>query len=374
MASLQQRGYKDGLKIKNPPPKSPTLNSKIYNGRTKSNLRGVRFMWKRKLWVSFWAVVLILSVLASTRITAAWASDTLLSGDNPASTEASVTPYQDREQEQVREQEREQQKERERERTRHKEGIDEDSVIQKVYGQQEIHKGVRKALEKVKNPKARAVLQAILEGRSVAEAVYDIKAALESVEEQAVPELAEVAEQLQAAVQADTSLDEHGKSKLFKELGKILRKVGKWDKARDVLEEVLRQMPNDEEAYQELDKAYAALGDTQVKVFLRGRALAFDVPPRIEHGRVLVPIRALAEGLGAVVSYQEGVIIINKPGITVVLRIGSPEAQVNGEVKTLDVPALLVNGRTLVPLRFVSENLQANVKYYDESNLVAVTD
>ncbi|MBP1760849.1 MAG: Metallo beta lactamase family protein [Firmicutes bacterium] len=92
-------------------------------------------------------------------------------------------------------------------------------------------------------------------------------------------------------------------------------------------------------------------------VNLDGRQLAFEVPPAIEDGRTLVPLRAIFEAMGATVSWDQATQTASavKDGTTVVLRIGSTKPTINGKVKQLDVPAKIVNGRTLAPLRFVGE-------------------
>ena len=92
-------------------------------------------------------------------------------------------------------------------------------------------------------------------------------------------------------------------------------------------------------------------------VNLDGRQLAFEVPPAIEDGRTLVPLRAIFEAMGATVSWNQATQTASavKDGTTVVLKIGSTTPTINKQVKTLDVPAKIVNGRTLAPLRFVGE-------------------
>lgn len=92
-------------------------------------------------------------------------------------------------------------------------------------------------------------------------------------------------------------------------------------------------------------------------VNLDGRQLAFEVPPAIEDGRTLVPLRAIFEAMGATVSWDQATQTASavKDNTTVVLKIGSTKPTINGKVKPLDVPAKIVNGRTLAPLRFVGE-------------------
>jgi hypothetical protein len=83
------------------------------------------------------------------------------------------------------------------------------------------------------------------------------------------------------------------------------------------------------------------------------------------NGRVLVPLRGVFERLGATVTWDPtSQTVLAQSGTTSVsLRIGSPQAFVNGQPQLLDVPAMLVGGRTLVPLRFVSQALGAGVTW-----------
>jgi len=111
-----------------------------------------------------------------------------------------------------------------------------------------------------------------------------------------------------------------------------------------------------------------------MKVALNGKYLAFDQPPVNEQGRVLVPMRAIFESLGAKVLWdQESRTVKGTLGQTTVeLTVGDTKALVNGAAKTLDVPAKIINGRTLVPVRFVSESLDASVGWYPMTRTVTI--
>lgn len=111
-----------------------------------------------------------------------------------------------------------------------------------------------------------------------------------------------------------------------------------------------------------------------VTIKVDGKTLSTDVEPLIESGRTLVPIRFIAEALGAQVVWdtidkQVDIISADK---NITLKIGSKTAKVNDKNVTLDVPAKINNGRTLIPLRFVSENLGANVAWTESSKTVTV--
>jgi len=104
-------------------------------------------------------------------------------------------------------------------------------------------------------------------------------------------------------------------------------------------------------------------------VILNNQQLNFDVPPIIENGRTLVPLRAIFEAMGATVTWNDttNTITATKGSTTVILPIGSTAPTVNGEVYKLDVPAKIIDNRTLAPLRFVGEAFGGNVGW-DENN------
>ncbi|HHW41593.1 MAG TPA: hypothetical protein GXX19_10680 [Syntrophomonadaceae bacterium] len=113
---------------------------------------------------------------------------------------------------------------------------------------------------------------------------------------------------------------------------------------------------------------------TGIKVFVKGKQLTFDVPPVIKDGRTLVPVRAVTEGMGATVSWDEATrtVTIVKDNVTVILKIGSKTVNVNGQEKLLDVPAQLQNSRTFVPLRLIGEAFNYNVQWDPNSQKVVV--
>ncbi|WP_204758286.1 copper amine oxidase N-terminal domain-containing protein [Heliomicrobium gestii] len=110
------------------------------------------------------------------------------------------------------------------------------------------------------------------------------------------------------------------------------------------------------------------------KVLLDGRELFFDVPPIIENGRILVPVRAIFEELGANLTWK-GItqpIIASKGNTTIELQVGSYTSFKNGKQIILDVPPRVINDRTLVPLRFVSEALDAEVNWNSYTHTVSI--
>lgn len=99
----------------------------------------------------------------------------------------------------------------------------------------------------------------------------------------------------------------------------------------------------------------------EVRVLLNNKALASDVQPVLVGGRVLVPLRVIAENLGADVRWDGSAKMITmvRGDNNVRLSMNDQTARRNGIPVSLETPPLLVSGRTLVPLRFVSENLGA---------------
>jgi phosphate transport system substrate-binding protein len=105
-----------------------------------------------------------------------------------------------------------------------------------------------------------------------------------------------------------------------------------------------------------------------------GKIVPADVAPVVKNGAVLVPLKVISETLGAAVSWNptERQAAVVTAGYTVVLTIGSNTYTVNGSTKTLDVPADIVNGRTLVPARALAEAIGAEVNYDASANKASV--
>lgn len=106
------------------------------------------------------------------------------------------------------------------------------------------------------------------------------------------------------------------------------------------------------------------------------RQFKFDTPPVIKEGRTLVPVRAMVEAYGADVSWNEASreVTIEIDGKTIVLAIGQQRAMVNGENVDLDVPAEIMNGRTIVPLRFILEHFGYEVQWEAETGTIEIVE
>lgn len=114
--------------------------------------------------------------------------------------------------------------------------------------------------------------------------------------------------------------------------------------------------------------------DNMYPVKINGSPLISSRPMIIINGRALVGLRVIFEALGAKVNWDEATqtVTATKGSDTIVVIIGSTQATVNGATKTLDVPAKIINGRTSVPVRFISESLGARVDWDEASQTVNV--
>jgi len=114
----------------------------------------------------------------------------------------------------------------------------------------------------------------------------------------------------------------------------------------------------------------------EIKIIVNGAALTFDQPPIIQDGRTLVPLRVIFEALGADVNWEQSTqtITATRGDVTVLLRIGSNILTKNEEQVELDVPAQIVGGRTLVPARAVAEGFGAQVGWDQSIRTVTITE
>lgn len=110
-----------------------------------------------------------------------------------------------------------------------------------------------------------------------------------------------------------------------------------------------------------------------VTVVVNGQVMSFDQPPVMRSNRVFVPMRAIFERLGSSVVYSNGNINSQGNGRSVHLTIGSTDASVNGNHFAMDVAPFTVAGRTEVPLRFVAQALGANVNWNGNTSTVYIT-
>lgn len=127
-----------------------------------------------------------------------------------------------------------------------------------------------------------------------------------------------------------------------------------------------------------LPPAYAS---DSINVITENEAVEFDVPPQIIDGRTMVPVRKIFEALDADVEWfaSSQLILATRNADIVAMVIGDREITVtnalSGKVKTieLDVPPQITDGRTMVPLRAVSEALGMDVRWDGETQTITIS-
>lgn len=117
-----------------------------------------------------------------------------------------------------------------------------------------------------------------------------------------------------------------------------------------------------------------ALADNEIKVILDGRELQFDVPAQAINGRTMVPVRKIFEELGMTVDWynESQKIVAYKNGIVLEFVIDTPTICINAVELETDIGARIVDGRTLVPVRIVSEYAGADVYWDENTNTVYI--
>jgi hypothetical protein len=126
-----------------------------------------------------------------------------------------------------------------------------------------------------------------------------------------------------------------------------------------------------------LGGVYVARASAEVAVYVNKQQVEFpDQNPFIDRkiDRVYVPLRFVSEALNGKVDWNadQQMAIVDRSGMHIEMKIGSDQPKVNNIARALDAPARLLKGRTMVPLRFVSEAMGAKVLWEDGN--VYITD
>ncbi|KKO52466.1 copper amine oxidase N-terminal domain-containing protein [Paenibacillus sp. DMB20] len=208
------------------------------------------------------------------------------------------------------------------------------------------YKGLLHAIENVKDKPAGAVLADILLSKYEAQLTDEQK------------------KELQAIVEKDKALEA---------AAKMLEDKGNVTDAVYVQEEAIKANFKNLDLYKTMDKLQAKAGKNNgIKLYVNGEAQ--DAEPLLKKGNTFVPFRAIAESLKAEVTWnpEERSIIVKKDGVTLKLVVNSKTATVDGKKVPLDAPVTVTKGSTYVPVRFISEALDATVKWEPESQTVVV--
>ncbi|KRF11196.1 copper amine oxidase N-terminal domain-containing protein [Paenibacillus sp. Soil787] len=209
------------------------------------------------------------------------------------------------------------------------------------------YKGLLKALENVKDKPAGAVIADLLLTNYGAHISDELKAELDAIKDR------------DAALSA---------------VADVLDEQGSVTDAVYVQKEAVKANLKNLNSYKKLGKLYEKLGKKGVLLYVNGEEPTLEVNPFIKDGSTLVPFRAISESLKAEVTWnaEERSVTVTRGGITVKLFIDSTKATVDGKEVTLEVPAAIVEGNTVVPVRFISEALKATVKWEEETKSVVI--
>ncbi|RNB55684.1 AMIN domain-containing protein [Brevibacillus gelatini] len=122
--------------------------------------------------------------------------------------------------------------------------------------------------------------------------------------------------------------------------------------------------------------AASSATEEAVNLMIGGQAVTPDVPPVIKSGRTLVPVRVIAEGLGADVAWNEAkrTAVITRGTTQLSLTLDSRTATLNGKQVKLDTPPVIAQQRMLLPLRFVGESLGITVGWDNSSRTVIANE
>lgn len=149
------------------------------------------------------------------------------------------------------------------------------------------------------------------------------------------------------------------------------RLVKEWEDNLELVQENPRTLTR-----KDIDSILQESSFHSIKVVMDGRLLNFDSKPVIEESRVLVPIRKILEELDMELTWDEKAkeIVARGQGTEISFTVDKRQAYVDGKIVELDAPAKIIDGRTLIPLRFISSSLGKDVRWDGEDRVVYIND
>jgi hypothetical protein len=111
-----------------------------------------------------------------------------------------------------------------------------------------------------------------------------------------------------------------------------------------------------------------------IRVNIDGLELKTDVAPLILNSRTMLPFRAIAEALNLEVDWEaeQQIVCVKGDNLLIEMQVGNRQAQVNAQPKNLDSPPVIISGRTMAPVRFVSETFGCTVQWDPISREVSI--
>lgn len=156
-----------------------------------------------------------------------------------------------------------------------------------------------------------------------------------------------------------------------KEIEKQLNLNDNYNEIKGEIHYRYASLKEDKNLYNKVKQYYAS---KKIEVYVEGNEVLFDQEPLIKDGRTLVPIRKIFEALNAKVAWnsKNNSVVVTKGETEIKFTIGNKKMIVNGKEKILDVEAQLIGGRTLVPLRAISEAMDLNVNWNSITKIINI--
>ncbi len=119
----------------------------------------------------------------------------------------------------------------------------------------------------------------------------------------------------------------------------------------------------------------AGLPDGALQIAFNGQQVAFDVQPRVEAGMPLAPFRQLFEHSGGKVTWVPETRVVRAVNAEreVVINVGKSNARINNQNVSLERPAFIESGRTIVPISFVGKALNVDIQYDPATGRLQIT-
>ncbi|MDO4300475.1 MAG: copper amine oxidase N-terminal domain-containing protein [Clostridia bacterium] len=120
--------------------------------------------------------------------------------------------------------------------------------------------------------------------------------------------------------------------------------------------------------------ASKALADENIKLNINNNTIESDISPQIIEGRTMVPVRAIFEAIGADVEWNNETKTItgHKDNTEVIMTLNSNIASINNKKITMDCGPVIINNRTLAPVRYVAEAFGCQVEWDNENKTVNI--
>lgn len=122
------------------------------------------------------------------------------------------------------------------------------------------------------------------------------------------------------------------------------------------------------------EREYTVWISNEISIAVNDMKILSDVPPILVNDRTLVPVRLIAESLGAEVSWNEAAqeVTIKKGSDIIKMKIGESIIMKNGVSSAIDIASQVMDGRTMLPVRAVAEALSCKIDWVDGQNLVSI--